>query len=1378
MKSHWLANGSFVASKNSKQNGLNKCQGNSRQQKRHEENRQLVSCVLVLIFRSLISIRCAVTLRTSSARNSMRLDIKGGSQRKIQEATVMMFSQTSAEKRSSARNQRQFADRAGFLPGKREFQLESLESRLLLSVTPLAGTISADSSADVGEHSNIIWDNRGNSGSDSDGFAATYGANATIARAIIDRAINDWEEIIVDFNYADGSNTYHLDISAADLGGGGRGVANNINWDADGRPTDADITMDDNGGGANWFFDLTPGDDAEFTTLLNAFAADGPNSLNGNDFYRTIVHEIGHAMGILIDNNAAIMNFLTVGPVDPLDAASNLYLFTGPDVTATLTENGGGHIFEGPAVVSGGITYPGNAADLMNSGRTVGFPPPTRQLISDLDALILSNAYNYTIRLPSTVNTFFANFNSTTGVLTVNGGAGSSSDQIDIDMGGSLRVMVNGTEEHFNGALVTSINVVSGDGNDFIHISRDVGISTSIDAGGGNDTIITGANTVSVTDGAGNDFVNFSQNAAAVTYTSGGGDDTVTGTPFNDTFTSGVGNDTFYGEGGSDAFVWNQGDGSDVIDGGDGNNVLTFNSSGSGESFALSANGTHLQLTRNLGAITMDVTGVQQVNLNAAGGADSVTLNDLTGTNVQVANVDLGAGEADGVTVNGRSVADNLVANVSAGIVRVTGLGYNINISSATTVDTLTIRGNDGDDSIVAVPPIESTIGIVLDGGNGNDFLSADATLIGGAGNDILLGGAGNDELFGGDGDDVLDGRGGSNTLDGEAGTDTILVSGTAGADTITTTDGAGSFDITGGLSAGTNTISGMEAVRIEGGDGADRIVLNVAVDGGLSYTVLGGNPIGAPGDVLQVNSIHTMTVTPGPENDAGSVDIATTTPTNVSYDEIELLIVGGGGGAVINGTNGPDTITIIARDDSTHPGADGVQDFTVAVNTLPEILFLDTPSLTVNALGGSDQVTLRAPAPNQAVWDVSVTVNGGLPPADTDRLIVETPGAVTASYAPDAFDGGTLDLTSLSSPITITGTESVIYDGRGDNDTLTVHGTSGADTILHNPGSTNQSGTFQVNSLLTLSYQNLGAGANLSVNGGADTDTLVYSGTAVDDTFVVNGGQVTLNARTPINTSGVEVLTVQGLQGLDTVRLTGTGGNDTINITGQAINLGSGPFSEINANLENVRLDASGGTDVVNYFGLSGVSENVVVSSSGVVGGGQIGVSGVTLVDFTGVELVNVMGNTPGPTETDTVTFVGTNAVDVLQIHLEAGGTGISDAILRLQTSSGNTLLNFNYNSSNFNTLNVRGLDGNDTFNVYTAANGPSRNVFIDGGAPSGKKKSTDNLNVFYAPPRPRIIHSAATQDPDAGLVDLNYGTARFVVQYDDVEQVAISRS
>jgi hypothetical protein len=94
------------------------------------------------------------------------------------------------------------------------------------------------------------------------------------------------------------------------------------------------------------------------------------------------------------------------------------------------------------------------------------------------------------------------------------------------------------------------------------------------------------------------------------------------------------------------------------------------------------------------------------------------------------------------------------------------------------------------------------------------------------------------------------------------------------------------------------------------------------------------------------------------------------------------------------------------------------------------------------------------------------------------------------------------------------------------------------------------------------------------------------------------------------------------------------------------------------------------------------------------------------------------------------------------------------------------------------FDTLRVLGLEGADTFNVTTDASGPSRNLFVDGGLPAGKKKQTDDLNIFYTPPRPSIIHSAATQDPDAGIVDLDYGTAQYAVQYDGIEQVVIRKT
>src|SRR6185503_10018145 len=135
-----------------------------------------------------------------------------------------------------------------------------------------------------------------------------------------------------------------------------------------------------------------------------------------------------------------------------------------------------------------------------------------------------------------------------------------------------------------------------------------------------------------------------------------------------------------------------------------------------------------------------------------------------------------------------------------------------------------------------------------------------------------------------------------------------------------------------------------------------------------------------------------------------------------VSFDHIESLAIDGGGPAVINGTNGPDAITVIARDSTYVAAADGVQDFTVSVNTGPDLLFLNVGALEINALSGSDQITLQTPAPNNAVWDVDVTVNGGPPAADNDQLIVQTPGAAaeTVVYTPNAADGGTLDLTSL----------------------------------------------------------------------------------------------------------------------------------------------------------------------------------------------------------------------------------------------------------------------------------------------------------------------------------------------------------------------------
>src|SRR5207244_6997472 len=64
------------------------------------------------------------------------------------------------------------------------------------------------------------------------------------------------------------------------------------------------------------------------------------------------------------------------------------------------------------------------------------------------------------------------------------------------------------------------------------------------------------------------------------------------------------------------------------------------------------------------GGIVMDVSGVEQVNVNALNGQDQITVNDLTNTEVTGVNVDLenlpGSGSADGL-------ADRVNINGSAG---------------------------------------------------------------------------------------------------------------------------------------------------------------------------------------------------------------------------------------------------------------------------------------------------------------------------------------------------------------------------------------------------------------------------------------------------------------------------------------------------------------------------------------------------------------------------------------------------------------------------------------------------------------------------------------------------------------------------------------
>src|SRR5262249_50243566 len=216
----------------------------------------------------------------------------------------------------------------------------------------------------------------------------------------------------------------------------------------------------------------------------------------------------------------------------------------------------------------------------------------------------------------------------------------------------------------------SNIDVFLGNGNDQFDIVPPgtvfPGEQLTINGGNGNDTLRGGANNEHFIGGNGSDFVD--------------------GNGGSDTADLGTGNDTFR---------WDPGDGSDTIDGGTGTDTLDFRGANAAEVMELSPVGPGSPcaatatscFTRNLGGIVMSMNRVERLNLVAGGGADTITIDDMSGTGFRRADVDpttlvdanfepTGApdGLTDTVTVNGTDKADHIRVTANDSRVDVEGL--------------------------------------------------------------------------------------------------------------------------------------------------------------------------------------------------------------------------------------------------------------------------------------------------------------------------------------------------------------------------------------------------------------------------------------------------------------------------------------------------------------------------------------------------------------------------------------------------------------------------------------------------------------------------------------------------------------------------------
>jgi Ca2+-binding RTX toxin-like protein len=243
---------------------------------------------------------------------------------------------------------------------------------------------------------------------------------------------------------------------------------------------------------------------------------------------------------------------------------------------------------------------------------------------------------------------------------------------------------------------------------------------------------------------------------------------------------------------GDDTFVWNPGDDNDTLEGQDGFDTLLFNGANVAENIDIFANGGRAIFFRNVANVVMDQNDVESIDFRALGGADNIVVHDLTGTDVVEVDVDLAAaggagdGQADNVFATGTGGDDVVLIFGDAAGASVIGLAAQVNVTGAeAALDRLHVLAGDGDDVIEASGVALGAIGLVLDGG---------------AGNDIIVGGEGDDTLIGGEGDDVLIGGGGNDIFDFGPGDDIEIQSFVAGAGTEDRIDlrglqGASSFD-------------------------------------------------------------------------------------------------------------------------------------------------------------------------------------------------------------------------------------------------------------------------------------------------------------------------------------------------------------------------------------------------------------------------------------------------------------------------------------------------------------------------------------------------------------------------------------------------------
>lgn len=533
----------------------------------------------------------------------------------------------------------------------------------------------------------------------------------------------------------------------------------------------------------------------------------------------------------------------------------------------------------------------------------------------------------------------------------------------------ALDLGADGTPEFtIDRAAFTAVEIAAGNGDDEV---------TVVNGGGASDKPIT------IDGGAGNDTLRGS--AASETLIGGSGDDVVDGN---------LGADVARLGSGDDHFQWDPGDASDTVEGQGGADVLDFNASNASEIVDIAADGSRVRLTRNIGSVTLDLDALEQVRLRALAGTDQITVGDLAGTGLRLADIDLGSSTGDGdnaadtVVAVGTDGPDGFAVGEAAGKVLVDGRAADVQVSGSDAQDRVRVASLGEADTITSAVGVPGPASVEVDGGDGADRAISKGTT---ADDTVAVQPNGGAVAVSAPGSGVVN----------HIAVESLAVQGFDGADT---------------LSAG-NGIGTLTELTLDGGEGGDKVLGGDGAD-----TLLGG-----PGDDLVDGNRGADVAKLGVGDDRFQWD-----PGDAN-DTVEGQ--GGSDALDFNASNASEQI------DVTRNGGRVRLTRNIGAVTMD---FDDVESLLVRVLGGQDGVTVGDLAATDLLTaDVDLSATGGGGDSQQDTVVVN--GRELADVVDVTRSGEQVLVSGLRTLTRISGSESL-------NDTLRLNTLGGFDRVTIDP--------------------------------------------------------------------------------------------------------------------------------------------------------------------------------------------------------------------------------------------------------------------------------------------------------------------------------------